>query len=78
MNKNKSKYNGIKVKNIWPFYIENINEKFFESLSNYSNKAFANKILPKIQKNFDEDEMEKFNELDSLTKNSKIVGAQQL
>ncbi len=73
MNKNKSKYNGIKVKNIWPFYIENINEKFFESLSNYSNKAFANKILPKIQKNFDEDEMEKFNELDSLTKNSKIL-----
>lgn len=73
MSKTKNKYNGIKVKNIWPFYIENINEKFFESLSNHSNKVLVNKILPKIQKGFDEDEMEKFNEIDSLTKSSKIL-----
>lgn len=68
-----SKFNGIKIRNIWPFYIDNINDKFFDSLSNHPNKIFVNKVLPKIQKNLSEDELEKFNEIDSLTKNSKIM-----
>lgn len=71
--KNLTKFNGIKIKNIWPFYIDNINDKFFDSLSNHPNKILVNKILPKIQKNLSEDELEKFNEIDSLTKNSKIM-----
>ncbi len=69
----KPKFNGIKIKNIWPFYIDNINDKFFNSLSNHPNKIFVKKILPQIQKNLSEDELEKFNEIDSLTKNSKIL-----
>lgn len=73
MSKTSLKFNGIKLKNIWPFYIDNINDKFFDSLSNHPNKIFVNKILPKIQQNLDEDELEKFNEIDSLTKNSKIM-----
>lgn len=71
--KTDAKFNGIKVKNIWPFYIDNINDKFFESLSNHPNKVLVNKILPKIQKNLSEEELEKFNEIDNLTKNSKIM-----
>lgn len=74
MKKNKiKKFNGIKSKNIWPFYIDHINDKFFESLSNHPNKVLVNKVLPKIQKNLDEDELEKFNEINNLTKNSKIM-----
>lgn len=69
----KTKFNGIKIKNIWPFYIDNVNDKFFDSLSSHPNKIFVNKILPKIQKTLDEDELEKFNEIDNLTRNSKIM-----
>lgn len=69
----KAKFNGIKVKNIWPFYIDNVNDKFFDSLSNHPNKILVNKILPQIQKNLDEDEREKFNQIDNLTRNSKIM-----
>ena len=65
-------YNGIKIKNIHSFYIDNINDKFFTSLNNHPNRYFVNKVLPKIQKNFDKYELEKFNELDNLTKNNKI------
>ena len=43
-------YNGIKIKNIHSFYIDNINDKFFTSLNNHPNRYFVNKVLPKIQK----------------------------
>lgn len=65
-------FNGLKIKNIVSFYIDDINDKFFTSLKNHPNKSFVNKVLPKIQKNLDEDELEEFLEIDNLTKNDKI------
>lgn len=62
----------LKVKNICSFYIDNINDKFFTSLKNHPSKKFINKILPKIQKNLNEIEMNKFYEIDNLTKVEKI------
>lgn len=70
--KNVSDFNGLKIKNILSFYIDNINEKFFINLQNHPNRYFVNKVLPKIQKNLDEDELQKFIQLDNLTKNNKI------
>ncbi|VEU63108.1 Uncharacterised protein [Mycoplasmopsis fermentans] len=68
----KKEFNGLKIKNLTPFYIDEINDKFFTSLQNHPNRFFVNKVLPKIQKNMDEDELEKFVEIDNLTKNNKI------
>lgn len=65
-------FNGLKIKNMSPFYIDDINDKFFISLQNHPNRFFVNKVLPKIQKNLDQDELEKFLELDNLTKSNKI------
>lgn len=62
----------LKVKNICSFYIDNINDKFFTSLKNHPSKKFINKVLPKIQKNLNEIEMNKFYEIDNLTKVDKI------
>ncbi|MEG1821220.1 MAG: hypothetical protein RR201_03170, partial [Malacoplasma sp.] len=62
----------LKVKNICPFYIDNINNKFFTSLKNHPSKKFINKVLPKIQKNLSEIEINKFYEIDNLTKVDKI------
>lgn len=71
--KNFSKdFNGLKIKNIFSFYIDDINDKFFTSLKNHPNRYFVNKVLPKIKKNFDKDELEQFLEIDNLTKNNKI------
>lgn len=71
-NKKQNDFNGLKINNIFSFYIDDINDKFFTSLKNHPNRYFVNKVLPKIKKNFDEDELEKFTEIDSLTKNNKI------
>ncbi len=71
-NINNKMFNGLKIKNIFSFYIDDINDKFFTSLKNHPNRYFVNKVLPKIKKNFDKDELEKFTEIDSLTKNNKI------
>ena len=68
----KKEFKGLKIKNLTPFYIDEINDKFFTSLQNHPNRFFVNKVLPKIQKNMDEDELEKFVEIDNLTKNNKI------
>ena len=65
-------FNSIKIKNIQSFYIDNINDKFFESLNNHPNRSFVTKVLPSIKRNLDEDEIEKLNEIESLTKSLKI------
>lgn len=65
-------FNSIEIKNIQSFYIDNINDKFFESLNNHPNRSFVTKVLPTIKKNLDDDEIEKLNEIDNLTKSLKI------
>lgn len=65
-------FNSISIKNIQSFYIDNINDKFFESLNNHPNRSFVTKVLPTIIKNLDEDETEKLNEIENLTKSLKI------
>lgn len=67
------KWNNLTIRNIYPFYVDNINDKFFVSLNNHPNKKFVNKVLPKIQKNLVEEELEKFIEIDNLTKNEKVA-----
>lgn len=62
----------LKIKNIVPFYITDVNDKFFTSLKNHPSKTFVNKVLPKIQKHLEEDELQKFYEIDNLTKIEKI------
>ena len=46
----KKEFKGLKIKNLTPFYIDEINDKFFTSLQNHPNRFFVNKVLPKIQK----------------------------
>lgn len=67
------KWNNLTIRNIYPFYVDNINDKFFVSLNNHPNKKFVTKVLPKIKKNLVEEELEKFIEIDNLTKNEKVA-----
>lgn len=62
----------LNIEDIFPFYIDNVNIKFFNSLNQIPNKKFVNKILPRIKKTLDEEELEKFIELDNLTKLEKV------
>ncbi|WP_052663083.1 MPN338 family protein [Mycoplasmoides pirum] len=71
MNNNK-KIVSFEIENLFPFYIDNVNIKFFDSLNQISNKKLINKILPKITKTLDDDELKKFIELDNLTKLEKV------
>ncbi|WP_036499163.1 MPN338 family protein [[Mycoplasma] testudinis] len=67
------KIKNIKIRNVYPFYIDDVNDKFFISLNNHPNKKFVSKVLPKIKKNLVEDELEKFIEIDNLAKNEKVL-----
>lgn len=62
----------ININTTYPFYIDNVNVKFFNSLQQHPNKYFVNKILPKIKTKLDEDELEKLKELDDLTRKDRI------
>ncbi|WP_391591654.1 hypothetical protein MCAV_06160 [[Mycoplasma] cavipharyngis] len=62
----------LKLKEIFPFYISDINDKFFISLNNHPNKTFTQKVLPVLMKNLKEEDIEELNSLDNLTKAEKI------
>lgn len=66
------KIKSFSIQNIYPFYIDNINDKFFTSLNHHPNKKFVTKILPKIKKTLEEEELEKFIEIDNLAKYEKV------
>ncbi|MDQ0514220.1 hypothetical protein J2Z62_000658 [Mycoplasmoides fastidiosum] len=61
-----------KLKEIVPFYISDINVKFFDSLNNHPNKTFIQKVLPAIKKNLKAEDLEELDALDNLTKAEKI------
>lgn len=69
---NEKKIVALGIDNIFPFYIDNVNNKFFNSLNQASNKKIVNKILPKIKKTLEEEELKKFTEIDNLTKLEKV------
>ena len=69
---NNKKIVSLKIENIFPFYIDNVNIKFFNSLNQIPNKKFVNKILPKIAKTLEGEELQKFIEIDNLTKFEKV------
>ncbi|WP_027121889.1 MPN338 family protein [[Mycoplasma] imitans] len=62
----------LSINTTYPFYIDNVNVKFFNSLQQHPNKYFVNKILPKIKTKLDEEELEKLKELDDLTRKDRI------
>ncbi|QZX49465.1 MPN338 family protein [Mycoplasma sp. E35C] len=62
----------LNISTTYPFYIDNVNVKFFNSLQQHPNKYFVNKILPKIKNQLDSDELEKLKELDDLTRKDRI------
>lgn len=68
-----TEYNGIKIKNIFPFYVDNVNNRFFENFFSNYNSRFIVKTINKIKKKLNDDEREKFNEIENLTKSSKIL-----
>ena len=61
-----------KTRLIFPFYIKNVNEKFFSEIANNKNPQFINKILPKIENEFDAEDLEAIRTIESLRKPEKI------
>ncbi|MDC4163653.1 MPN338 family protein [Mycoplasma bradburyae] len=62
----------LSISTTYPFYIDNVNIKFFNSLQQHPNKYFVNKILPKIKSQLDQEELDKLKELDDLTRKDRI------
>ena len=62
----------LKVRTIFPFYIKNVNEKFFSEIANNPNKTFVKKVLPKIENEFDPDDIEAIRVVENLKKPEKI------
>lgn len=62
----------LKVRTIFPFYIKNVNEKFFSEIANNPNKTFVKKVLPKIESEFDPDDIEAIKVIENLKKPEKI------
>ncbi|ADC31378.1 conserved hypothetical protein [Mycoplasmoides gallisepticum str. F] len=62
----------LNISTTYPFYIDNVNVKFFNSLQQHPNKYFVSKILPKIKTKLDQEELEKLKELDELTRKDRI------
>lgn len=64
--------NNAKFKGVFPFYISDINDKFFVSLNNHPNKHFVQKILPLIYSKLDHQSSLEFQALENLTKEERI------
>lgn len=62
----------LKMRLIFPFYIKNVNEKFFSEIANNPNKRFIKKILPQIENEFEKDDIDAIKTIESLKKPEKI------
>lgn len=63
----------LKTRTIFPFYIKDVNEKFFSNLNNHQNKIFLKKILPKIENELEHEELEVIKTIENLAKPEKIL-----
>lgn len=68
-----SKFIRLKLKTLFPFYIDELNDVFFDVLESRKNNTFYIKELPKILNQLDQEENEKFIEFENLTQDSKIA-----
>ncbi|AAT27574.1 MPN338 family protein [[Mycoplasma] mobile] len=63
----------LKTRTIFPFYIKNVNEKFFSNLNNHQNKIFLKKILPRIENELENEELQAIKTIENLAKPEKIL-----
>lgn len=64
--------NDLKVRTIFPFYIDNVNESFFGSIKKYNNKAFNRRIASKLH-NLKIEEIKKIKELENISSHESLL-----
>lgn len=71
MKKNTIFVSDLKVRTIFPFFIDNINNNFFGSLKKYHNKVLNKKIASKLS-NLKLDELKKIKDIENISSNEMI------
>ncbi len=64
--------NDLKVRTIFPFYIDNINENFFSSINKYNNKSFNRKIASRLN-NLKIEELKKLKEIEDISSHNTLL-----
>lgn len=67
------KFNKLNLSHCISFYISEVSEVFFESINQHPSRDFVNNILQKIKTTLSEEELEKLNSIEEVTKDEKIV-----
>ena len=70
---NKNFINDLKTRIVLPFYIDEINPRFFDSLQKYRNHGLSTKILSKIEKNIGLKEVKKILDTESISDHNTIL-----
>ncbi len=64
--------NRLKLRNFFPFYIENVNNKFFSTVDKTNRKVFQKNKFQKFINDLDKEEIEKFNDSQSILDHDNI------
>ncbi|WP_412032577.1 MPN338 family protein [Malacoplasma muris] len=64
--------NDLKVRTIFPFYIDNINDNFFSSINKYNNKSFNRKIASRLN-NLKIEELKKLKEIEDISSHNTLL-----
>ena len=70
---NKNFINDLKTRIVLPFYIDEVNPRFFDSLQKYRNHGLSTKILSKIEKNIGLKEVKKILDTESISDHNTIL-----
>lgn len=70
--KNINFVNDLKIRNLFPFYIENVNSKFFSSLQNVSKNRQTKNLPHFIKSRLDSDEIKKFWQFHDISNHDNI------
>ena len=66
-------FNKLQLSHCISFYISDVSEVFFESINQHPSRDFVNNILQKIKSTLSEEELEKLNTIEEVTKDEKIL-----
>lgn len=64
--------NNFKLRNFFPFYIDKVNNKFFSTINKNNKYSITKSKMEKFINNLDKDEIEKFNESQSILDHDNI------